>query len=157
VRQALAAHDLLGARRQLHGLNAGQSRNVEIQQLSAELSRQERARDSAIASARSCPVTKDSACAVRNARRAVALDSRNPQAQATLHHAMSAQADANTAYFRQASALPAPAVPAMTFDGRWSAAGKYRAAAPDHNGASSAYTLFGWGVPTVAKGRGDAH
>ncbi|WP_250450562.1 hypothetical protein [Caballeronia sp. ATUFL_M2_KS44] len=157
VQQALATRDLATARRHLRVLTATQSRSPQTQQLAADVSRQERARDSAMASARSCAANHEPACAVRNARRAVALDPRNAQAQATLKHAMTVQADANTAYFRQASALPAPAVPSMTFDGRWSVAGKSASASGGRSDASGAYTLFGWGVPTVSKGRGDAH
>lgn len=157
VRQALASRDLAAARRHLRGLTATQSRSPQIQQLAADVSRQERARDSAMANARSCAASHEPACAVRNARRAVALDPRNAQAQAVLKHAMTVQADANTAYFRQASALPAPAVPSMTFDGRWSIGSKSASASGGRSDASGAYTLFGWGVPAVSKGRGDAH
>ncbi|WP_175939666.1 hypothetical protein [Caballeronia sp. BCC1704] len=157
VRQALAAHDLSAARRHLRGLYANQALSPEIAQLAADVSRQERARDSAIASARACSAKQEPACAVRNARRAVALDPRNPQAQTLLRQAMAAQAEANTAYFRQASALPAPVPAAMTFDGRWSAAGRHGATASQQDRSPSTFTIFGLGVPTVAKGRGDAH
>lgn len=157
VRQALASRDLATARRHLRGLTATQSRSPQIQQLAADVSRQERARDGAMANARSCAASHNPACAVRNARRAVALDPRNPQAQATLKQAMTVQSDANTAYFRQASALPGPAVPSMTFDGRWSVGSKTASASGARSDATGAYTLFGWGVPTVSKGRGDAH
>jgi hypothetical protein len=156
VKQALAAHDLTAARRHMRGLYANQALSPEIQQLAADVTRQERARDSAMANARSCSVKQDPACAVRNARRAVALDPRNPQAQTLLRQATAAQAEANTAYFRQASALPAPMPAAMTFDGRWSAAGRHGATASQDRSPST-FTIFGLGVPTVAKGRGDAH
>ncbi|MDR5853820.1 hypothetical protein P9239_15000 [Caballeronia sp. LZ062] len=157
VRQALAAHDLAAARRHMRGVYSNQPQSPEVQQLAADLSRQERARDSAMANARSCSVNKEPACAVRNARRAVALDPRNPQAQTLLRQATAAQAEANTAYFRQASALPAPMQAAMTFDGRWSVAGRHGPATSHQDGSSSTFTIFGLGVPTVSKGRGDAH
>ncbi|MDR5748228.1 hypothetical protein QCE73_34120, partial [Caballeronia sp. LZ029] len=64
------------------------------------------------------------------------------------------QNESNTEYFQQASGIPKPVVPAMTFDGRWSV-GAHRAAAPI--ATDTHLTLFGWGVPTVSKGRGDAH
>ncbi len=157
IKQALAAHDLSAARRHMRGLYANQAPSPEIQQLAADLTREERARDSAMASARSCSVKQEPACAVRNARRAVALDPRNPQAQTLLRQATAAQAEANTAYFRQASALPAPVPAAMTFDGRWSAAGRHGVTASQQDRSPSTFTIFGLGVPTVAKGRGDAH
>lgn len=157
VRQALANRDLAAARRYLRALAPIQSRSAQTQQLAADVSRQERARDSAMASARSCAANHDPACVTRNARRAVALDPRNAQAQALLKHAMTVQADANTAYFRKASALPAPVVPSMTFDGRWSVAPRSASGESHRSDASKSYTLFGWGVPTVSKGRGDAH
>ncbi|WP_248321462.1 hypothetical protein [Caballeronia sp. Sq4a] len=157
VKQALAAHDLTAARRHMRGLYANQALSPEIQQLAADVARQERARDSAMANARSCSVKQEPACAVRNARRAVALDPRNPQTQTLLRQATAAQAEANTAYFRQASALPAPMPAAMTFDGRWSAAGRHVATASQQDRSPSTFTIFGLGVPTVAKGRGDAH
>ncbi|MDR5731262.1 hypothetical protein QCE47_02715 [Caballeronia sp. LZ025] len=157
VRQALANRDIAAARRSLRSFAPIQSRNPQIQQLAADVARQERARDSAIASARSCAANHDPACTLRNARRAVALDPRNSQAQAVLKHATTMQADANTAYFQKASALPAPVVPSMTFDGRWSIAAKSASAESSRNDASKSYSLFGWGVPAVSKGRGDAH
>ncbi|WP_250463489.1 hypothetical protein [Caballeronia sp. GAFFF2] len=156
VQQALANRDLAAARRNLRVLASSQSRNPEVQQLAADVARQERARDSAVASARSCPLNKDPSCAVRNARRAVALDPRNAQTQAVLRHATAAQYEANIAYFSQGAAIPAPAVPAMTFDGRWSV-GSHHAPVTSLAEDRSNATLFGWGVPTVAKGRGDAH
>ncbi|MDR5802860.1 hypothetical protein [Caballeronia sp. LZ001] len=156
VQQALANRDLAAARRNLRVLASSQSRNPEVQQLAADVTRQERARDSAVASARSCPLNKDPSCAVRNARRAVALDPRNAQTQAVLRHATAAQYEANIAYFSQGAAIPAPAVPAMTFDGRWSV-GSHHAPVTSLAEDRSNATLFGWGVPTVAKGRGDAH
>jgi hypothetical protein len=155
VQQALAMRDLTSARRHMRGLYASLPRSPEIQQLAADLSRQERARDGAIANARSCTADKDAACALRHARRAVALDPRNGQAQATLRRALAVQNETNTEYFRQASAIPKPVVPAMTFDGRWSAGSRHGAASAD--GDASNFTLFGLGVPAVAKGRGDAH
>ncbi|SAL61968.1 hypothetical protein AWB70_05630 [Caballeronia cordobensis] len=155
VQQALTNRDLTAARRHMRGLYASLPRSPEIQQLAADVSRQERARDSAMASARSCAVNQDPACALRHARRAVSLDPRNAQTQATLRRALAVQNESNTEYFRQASAIPAPTVPAMTFDGRWSA-GTRHGAASGENGAPN-FTVFGWGVPTVAKGRGDAH
>lgn len=155
VQQALANRDLTAARRHMRGLYASLPRSPEIQQLAADVSRQERARDSAMASARSCAANQDPACALRHARRAVSLDPRNAQTQATLRRALAVQNESNTEYFRQASAIPAPTVPAMTFDGRWSA-GTRHGAASGENGAPN-FTVFGWGVPTVAKGRGDAH
>ena len=157
VRQALANRDIAAARRSLRSFAPIQSRSPQIQQLAADVARQERARDSAIASARSCAASHDPACTLRNARRAVALDPRNPQAQAVLKHATTMQADANTAYFQKASALPAPVVPSMTFDGRWSIAAKSASAESSRNDASKSYSIFGWGVPAVSKGRGDAH
>jgi hypothetical protein len=68
---------------------------------------------------------------------------------------MTVQTEANAEYFRQASAMPSPAVPAMTFDGRWSVS--HRHATNVSNDDHPNYTLFGLGVPTVSKGRGDAH
>lgn len=138
----------------MRALSASQPRNPQVQRLAAELSRQERARDSAMAGARSCTLNKEPACAVRYARRAVALDPRNAQTQATMRDALATQNATNTAYFRQAKAMPKPVVPTMTFDGRWSVSPKHTAAQPDD---SSHHTSFGWGVPTVSKGRGDAH
>jgi hypothetical protein len=157
VRQALANRDIAAARRSLRSFAPIQSRSPQIQQLAADVARQERARDSAIASARSCAANHDPACTLRNARRAVALDPRNSQAQAVLKHATTMQADANTAYFQKASALPAPVVPSMTFDGRWSIAAKSASAESSRNDASKSYSIFGGGVPAVSKGRGDAH
>ncbi|MDR5877225.1 hypothetical protein [Caballeronia sp. LZ032] len=154
VQQALASRDLASARKHLRTLDANQPRSPEIQQLSADLSRQERARDSAIATARTCAANKEPSCALRNARRAVSLDPRNGQAQASLRRALAVQNESNTEYFQQASGIPKPVVPAMTFDGRWSV-GAHRAAAPI--ATDTHLTLFGWGVPTVSKGRGDAH
>lgn len=139
----------------MRGLYASQPRSPEIQQLAAELSRQERARDGAITSARSCAVKQDPACALRNARRAVALDPRNAQTHATLRRALAVQNESNADYFRQASAIPKPIVPAMTFDGRWSVNPKHGAKAGDQDDAR--FTLLGLGVPMIAKGRGDAH
>ncbi|SAK52119.1 hypothetical protein AWB75_01647 [Caballeronia catudaia] len=155
VQQALAGRDLTSARRHMRGLYASLPRSPEIQQLAADLSRQERARDSAMASARSCAANKDAACALRHARRAVALDPRNAQAQSTLRRALAVQNETNSEYFRQASAIPQPTLPAMTFDGRWSA-GTRHGPASGNNDASNV-TFFGWGVPIVSKGRGDAH
>ncbi len=44
----------------------------------------------------------------------------------------------------------------MTFDGRWSVSQRHGSS--QHERANrSVFTLFGLGVPTVAKGRGDAH
>lgn len=140
----------------MRGLYASQPRSPEIQQLAADLSRQERARDSAIANARSCAANKEANCAVRHARRAVSLDPRNAQAQATLHQALVVQNEANTEYFRQASGIPRPSVPAMTFDGRWTASARHAAAPVDREEAAQ-FAPFGWGVPAVSKGRGDAH
>ncbi|BAN22362.1 putative uncharacterized protein [Caballeronia insecticola] len=136
-------------------LAANQPRSPEIQQLAADLSRQERARDSAIAGARSCAASKEPTCALRNARRAVALDPRNGQAQSSLRQALSVQNETNTEYFRQASGIPKPVVPTMTFDGRWSMAGRH-AATPAEDDSTHTSTVS-WGVPTVSKGRGDAH
>ncbi|SAL19328.1 hypothetical protein AWB74_00657 [Caballeronia arvi] len=155
VQQALASRDLTSARRHMRGLYASLPRSPEIQQLAADLSRQERARDSAMASARSCTANRDAACALRHARRAVALDPRNAQAQSTLRRALAVQNETNTEYFRQASAIPQPTLPAMTFDGRWSA-GPRHGATSGSNEASN-FTFFGWGVPVISKGRGEAH
>jgi hypothetical protein len=155
VQQALASRDLASARRHLRALNANQPHSPEIQQLAADLSRQERARDSAIASARSCAANKEPSCALRSARRAVSLDPRNAQAQASLRQALAVQNESNTEYFRQASTMPKPPVAAMTFDGRWSAGTRHSPAPSQQDDAH--VTLFGWGVPTVSKGRGDAH
>jgi hypothetical protein len=154
VQQSLASRDLSSARRHMRTLRANESRSPEIQQLAAELSRQERARDSALATARTCTMNKEPSCAIRNARRAVALEPRNPQSQTALRQAMAVQTEANTEYFRQASAIPQPVTPAMTFDGRWSVSHRHTASS-DSDRAN--YTLFGLGVPTVMKGRGDAH
>lgn len=139
----------------MRGLYASEPRSPEIQQLAAELSRQERARDGAMASARNCAANMDPACALRNARRAVALDPRNGQTQATLRRALAVQNETNTEYFRQASGIPKPTVPAMTFDGRWSAGNRHPAMSGDDD--DSRFTLFGAGVPVVSRGRGDAH
>ncbi|WP_277186268.1 hypothetical protein [Caballeronia sp. BR00000012568055] len=154
VQQSLASRDLSSARRHMRTLRANESRSPEIQQLAAELSRQERARDSALATARTCTMNKEPSCAIRNARRAVALEPRNPQSQTALRQAMVVQTEANTEYFRQASAIPQPVTPAMTFDGRWSVSHRHTTSS-DSDRAN--YTLFGLGVPTVMKGRGDAH
>jgi hypothetical protein len=154
VQQSLASRDLSSARRQMRTLRANESRSPEIQQLAAELSRQERARDSALSTARTCTMNKEPSCAIRNARRAVALEPRNPQSQSALRQAMAVQTEANTEYFRQAGAIPQPMTPAMTFDGRWSVSHRHTASS-DSDRAN--YTLFGLGVPTVMKGRGDAH
>ncbi|WP_250433998.1 hypothetical protein [Caballeronia sp. ATUFL_F2_KS9A] len=154
VQQALAGRDLAAARRHMRGLSASEPRSPEIQQLAAELSRQERARDGAIANARACAANMEAACALRNARRAVALDPRNGQAQATLRRALAVQNESNTEYFRQASGIPKPVVPTMTYDGRWNAHA-HHAGIPDDD--DSRFTLFGLGVPAVSKGRGDAH
>ncbi len=156
VQQSLAVCDLASARRHMRSLRVNEPRSPEIQQLAAELSRQERARDAALANARSCSFNKDASCAIRNTRRAAALDTRSPQAQAVLRQAMAVQNEANTEYFYQASAVPGAPVPSMTFDGRWSATHGH-ASSSSQSGERSSYTLFGWGVPTVAKGRGDAH
>ncbi|WP_250512358.1 hypothetical protein [Caballeronia sp. INDeC2] len=155
VQQALAARDLTSARRQMRGLYASEPRSPEIQQLAAELSRQERVRDGAMTNARTCAANMDPACALRNARRAVALDPRNGQAQATLRRALAVQNETNTEYFRQASGIPKPIVPTMTFDGRWSAGPRHPAMSGDDD--DSRFTLFGLGVPVVSKGRNDAH
>ncbi|SAL35110.1 hypothetical protein AWB73_03338 [Caballeronia turbans] len=155
LQQALAARDLTAARRHMRGLYASEPRSPEIQQIAAELSRQERARDSAMASARTCAANMDPACALRNARRAVALDPRNGQTQATLRRALAVQNETNTEYFRQASGIPKPIVPTMTFDGRWSAGNRHPAMSADDD--DSRYTPFGLGVPVVSKGRNDAH
>ncbi|MDR5833119.1 hypothetical protein [Caballeronia sp. LZ034LL] len=154
VQQSLASRDLAAARKHLRTLDANQPRSPEIQQLAADLSRQERARDSAIATARTCAANKEPSCALRNARRAVSLDPRNGQAQASLRRALAVQNESNTEYFQQASGIPKPIAPAMTFDGRWSV-GAHHSAAPI--ATDTHLTLFGWGVPTVSKGRGDAH
>lgn len=156
VQQALASRDLTSARRHMRGLSASQPRSPEIQQLAADLSRQERARDGAIAGARTCASNKEPNCAIRNARRAVSLDPRNAQAQAALHQALALQNEANTEYFRQASGIPRPTVPAMTFDGRWTASARHSAAPVDQVDAAQ-FAPIGWGVPAVSKGRGDAH
>lgn len=139
----------------MRGLYASEPRSPEIQQLAGELSRQERARDGAMATARACAANMDPACALRNARRAVALDPRNGQTQATLRRALAVQNESNTEYFRQASGIPKPIVPTMTFDGRWTAGSRHPAMSGDDD--DSRYTLFGLGVPAVSKGRGDAH
>ncbi|WP_321792390.1 hypothetical protein [Caballeronia sp. J97] len=155
VQQALASRDLASARRNMRGLYASEPRSPEIQQLAAELSRQERARDGAMANARACAANMDAACALRNARRAVTLDPRNGQTQATLRRALAVQNEANTEYFRQASGIPKPIVPTMSFDGRWTAGTRHGAMSGDQD--DSSFTLFGAGVPVVSKGRGDAH
>ncbi|BCQ22529.1 hypothetical protein NK8_06390 [Caballeronia sp. NK8] len=154
AQQALASRDLTAARRHMRSLYANEPRSPEIQQLAAELSRQERARDSAMASARTCAANEDPACALRNARRAVALDPRNAQTQATLRRALAVQNETNTEYFRQASGIPKPTTPTMAFDGHWRAGTRHGSTADDE---AARVTLFGWGVPTVSKGRGDAH
>ncbi|SAK50913.1 hypothetical protein AWB79_01696 [Caballeronia hypogeia] len=156
LQQALASHDLASARRQMRGLSASERRSPEIERFAADLSRQERERDRAIATSHACAASRDPACAVRNARRAVALDPKNAQAQASLRHALAVQAQSNAEYFRQAGAIPKPVVPAMTFDGRWSAAPKHAGSSSAQNDAARG-TFFGWGVPTTSKGRGDAH
>ncbi|SAK42022.1 hypothetical protein AWB80_00472 [Caballeronia pedi] len=153
AQQALASRDLAAARRHMRGLYANEPRSPEIQQLAAELSRQERARDSAMASARTCAANEDPACALRNARRAVALDPRNAQTQATLRRALAVQNETNTEYFRQASGIPKPLTPTMAFDGHWRAGTRHGSTSDD----DARVTLFGWGVPVVSKGRGDAH
>jgi hypothetical protein len=155
LQQALANRDLTTARRHMRGLYASEPRSPEIQQLAAELSRQERARDGAMASARNCVANMDAACALRNARRAVSLDPRNGQTQATLRRALAVQNETNTEYFRQASGIPKPIVPTMTFDGRWTAGSRHPAMSGDDD--DSRFTLFGLGVPVTSKGRGDAH
>ncbi|MFM0321560.1 hypothetical protein [Caballeronia glebae] len=155
AQQALASRDLASARRHMRGLAASEPRSPEIQQLAAELSRQERARDGAMASARTCAANMDPACALRNARRAVALDPRNGQTQATLRRALAVQNETNTEYFQQASGIPKPIVPTMTYDGRWSAGTRHPAMSGDQD--DSRFSLFGLGVPVVSKGRGDAH
>jgi hypothetical protein len=155
AQQALASRDLASARRHMRGLAASEPRSPEIQQLAAELSRQERARDGAMASARNCVANMDAACALRNARRAVSLDPRNGQTQATLRRALAVQNETNTEYFRQASGIPKPIVPTMTFDGRWTAGSRHPAMSGDDD--DSRFTLFGLGVPVTSKGRGDAH
>ncbi|SAK39392.1 hypothetical protein AWB76_00060 [Caballeronia temeraria] len=155
VQQALASRDLASARRHMRGLSASEPRSPEIQQLAAELSRQERARDSAMATARTCTANLEPACALRNARRAVALDPRNGQTQATLRHALEVQNETNTEYFRQASGIPKPVVPTMSYDGRWSAGTRHPAMSGDQD--DGRFSLFGLGVPVVSKGRGDAH
>ncbi|WP_050452016.1 hypothetical protein [Candidatus Burkholderia verschuerenii] len=93
---------------------------------------------------------------MRNARRAVSLDPRNAQAQTVLRQAMAVQNDANEDVFRQASAMPMPVSPAMTFDGRWSVGQKHSTSTRERS-EGKAFTLFGLSVPMVAKGRGDAH
>jgi len=155
LQQALASRDLTTARRHMRGLYASEPRSPEIQQLAAELSRQERARDGAMATARNCAANMDAACALRNARRAVSLDPRNGQTQATLRRALAVQNETNTEYFRQASGIPKPIVPTMTFDGRWTAGSRHPAMSSDDD--DSRFTLFGLGVPVTSKGRGDAH
>ncbi|SAK74448.1 hypothetical protein AWB77_03328 [Caballeronia fortuita] len=155
VQQALASRDLASARRNMRGLYASETRSPEIQQLAAELSRQERARDGAMATARACVANMEAGCALRNARRAVALDPRNGQAQATLRRALAVQNETNTEYFRQASGIPKPVVPTMTFGGHWSPGTRHAGMSGDDD--DSRFTLFGMGVPAVSKGRGDAH
>ncbi len=142
VQQSLAIRDLSSARRHMRSLRASEQRSLEIQQLAAELSQRERSRDAALANARTCTMNKEPSCAIRNARRAVALDSRNPQAQGALRQALAVQIEANTEYFRQASALLVPATPAMTFDGRWSVSHKHASPDADRNDRSN-FTLFG--------------
>jgi hypothetical protein len=155
VQQSLAMRDLTSARRHMRTLRANESRSPEIQQLAADLSRQERARDAAIANARICAANREPSCAIRNARRAIALDTHNPQAQGALRRAVAVQTDANAEYFRQASALPAS--PAMAFDARWSVATHHASSSTQPSAERTSYTLFGLGVPADAKGRGDAH
>jgi hypothetical protein len=154
--QSLAARDLSSARRHIRSLRGSDARSAEIQQVASDLAKQERARDSAIASARACNMKQEASCAVRNARRAVSLDPRNPQAQTVLRQAMAVQNDVNEDVFRQASTMPMAVSPAMTFDGRWSVSPKHNNSAHERSD-SKVFTLFGLGVPMVAKGRGDAH
>jgi hypothetical protein len=146
IRRSLASRDLAGARRQLQTVPASQQDSAEIQRLADRLTRLEGQRDAAIQRARNCAASKASTCVVKNANRALAIDARNPQALALLRHA---------------SSQPKP-VPSAPPPKTYAAAGSppkaiERPQADDAQHKQPNFTLFGWGVPTVSKGRGEAH
>ncbi|WP_087649097.1 hypothetical protein [Caballeronia choica] len=152
TRTALAHHDLTSARRHMRDLSEDEQRSPELQRLADQLARLEHQRDAALQRARTCAATKASTCVVRNANQALALDARNPQA---------------TTLLRRASAFPKPApvraniVAADTETD--TAANRHTypfesSVGIDHSQTEQpSFTWFGWGVPTVSKGRGEAH
>ena len=146
IRRSLASRDLAGARRQLQTVPASQQDSAEIQRLADRLTRLEGQRDAAIQRARNCAASKASTCVVRNANRALSIDARSPQALALLRHASSQP--------KTAPSAPPPKT--------YVAAGSppkaiERPQTDDTQHKQSKFTLFGWGVPTVSKGRGEAH
>lgn len=150
TRTALANHDLTSARRHMRDLSENQQRSPELQRLADQLASLERRRDAALQRARTCAAVKASTCVVRNANQALALDARNPQA---------------TALLRRASAHPKPAPVRANIEAGDPDASANRRTYPFENSAGidhsqteqPSYTWFGWGVPTVSKGRGEAH
>ena len=152
TRTALANHDLKSARRHMRDLAENEQRSPELQRLTDQLARLEHQRDAALQRARTCAAVKASTCVVRNANQALALDARNPQA---------------TALLRRASAYPRPApvrANIVASDTETDTAANRHtypfenSAGIDHSQTEQpSFAWFGWGVPTVSKGRGEAH
>jgi hypothetical protein len=144
----MANRDLATARRYIDEVPETQQDSPELQRVATRLTRLERQRDAALQRAQACASTKSSTCVARNANQALALDARNPQALA-LARRVSTRTKPASARPAIAAASPAPAPEAHPNPPK-----RTPEAAPQPD---RSFTWFGWGVPTVAKGRGDAH
>jgi hypothetical protein len=144
----MANRDLAGARRYVDDVPANQQNDPDLQRVETRLARLESQRDAALQRANSCATARSSTCVARNANQALALDARNPQALA-LARRVSTRTKPASARPAIAAASPAPAPEAHPNPPK-----RTPEAAPQPD---RSFTWFGWGVPTVAKGRGDAH
>jgi hypothetical protein len=143
----MANRDLAGARRYVDDVPANQQNDPDLQRVETRLARLESQRDAALQRANSCATARSSTCVARNANQALALDARNPQALALARRAARTKPAPARQPVMVASPAPAPEAhpnPPMR--------------KPDTGPSDqSSFKWFGWGVPTVAKGRGDAH
>ncbi|SAL49039.1 hypothetical protein [Caballeronia telluris] len=147
ARKAMVNRDLAAARRYVDEVPDSEQSSPDVQRVATRLTRLERQRDAALQRAKACP-TKSSACVARNANQALALDARNPQALA-LARRVSTRTKPAPARPDIVAASPAPAPEAHPNPPKRK---PDPAPQPDRS-----FTWFGWGVPTVAKGRGEAH
>ncbi|MDR5749786.1 MULTISPECIES: hypothetical protein [unclassified Caballeronia] len=147
ARKAIANRDLAAARRYIDEMPGSEQSSPDVQRVATRLTRLESQRDAALQRAKACP-TKSSACVARHANQALALDARNPQALA-LARRVSTRTKPAPARPAIVAASPVPAPEAHPNPPK-----RKPDAAPQPD---RSFTWFGWGVPTVAKGRGDAH
>lgn len=164
VRAALARRDLAAARDQITALPPGSDIDAELQRARLDLVRQERKRDIALQRAESCERTRSWGCMRRHANAAQAIDVSSSEAGTLLQRANSHRRSTRTleaaqtprtrhaAHTTKTANHAAPASPDVERTAGVSAW------TPASSSAPGTLTIFGFGVPTVAKGRGgEAH